>query len=135
MLEIERHVKYSDIGACIAQGENEQGLLLVQRRMDAAIESGDLEEMCRMNLFFSWIYYLYEHNPICIQYCQKVLKHKEIIDDNLVIQAYLIRSLAHFRQGKLTRVYDAIEECLKLNPNSSEAKQMMEVLQTKMGID
>jgi len=135
MLEVERHVKYADIASYIAQGELEHSLLVVEKHMRAAIESGELEEMCRMNLFFSWIYYLYHHNPICIQYCQKVLKHKEILDDNLVIQAYLVRSLAHFRQGKLTRVYDAIQECFKLNPNSAEAKTMMEVLQIRLNVD
>jgi hypothetical protein len=126
--------KYSDIAICLSNSEFEFGLLVINGRMNKAVESGDLEEQCRLNLFIAWIYYLYQYNPICIQYCQKVLKHKEIIDDNLVLQAYLIRSLAHFRQGKLTRVYDAIQECFKLNPNSAEAKKMMEVLQTKLKV-
>lgn len=131
MLEVERHVKYADIASCIAQGELEQALLVVEKHMCAAIESGDLEEMCRMNLFFSWLYYLYSYYPLCIQYSGKVLKHLDIIDDSIVSQAYVIRGLAHFQQGKLTRVYYAMQECLKLNPRNEDALKMLEILKVK----
>jgi len=131
MLEVERHVKYADIAICISDGELEQALLAVKKRMDAAVESHDLEEMCRLNIFFAWIYYLYTYYPLCIQYSGKVLKHLDIIDDNLVSQAYIIRGLAHFQQGKLARVYDAMQQCLRLNPKNEDALKMIEVLRMK----
>jgi hypothetical protein len=132
MLEVERHVKYADIASYIAQGELEHSLLVVKKRMDIAILTDNLDEQCRLNLFFAWIYYLYQYNPISVNYTHKVLRYRDKIDHNLVIQAYLIRSLVHLRHNKLGKVHDAIQECLRLNPNSEEAKTMQKILQSRI---
>lgn len=136
MLEIQRHVTYSEIATYVAQGELESALLSTKKLMDKAVQSKNLEEQCWLNLFFAWIYYLYPNcNGICIQYCHKVLKHKEIIDDNIVIQAYLIRSLIHLRLNKLKLVHDTIEECLKLNPHNGDINTLQQLLHNRMKVD
>lgn len=135
MLEVERHVKYADIAFQISQGELEKSLLAVNSRMAVAIITDNLDEQCRLYLFFAWIYYLYQHNPICVNYTHKILRQRDKIDQNLVIQAYLIRCLVHLRHNKLRLVHDAIQECLRLNPNSEEVKTMQQILHNRMRVD
>lgn len=130
-MELDRHVRYSSISACIANEEYEYGLALIAKKLKVAKISGHLEDECWYYLLIAYTYYRFGYLPLCIQYSQKALKHSDIVDDCIIIEAYLIRSIAHLAQGKYQRVYDAIQECLTLNPRNEDVLKMLEVLKMK----
>ena len=126
MPQTQRNFKYSDIFRLINEQEPELALQAIDSKLK---QEKDVEEQCWLFIYQSWIYYsLYQYYPLAHNAINQVLRNRDELSNNIIMEAYLIRALTHIKQNKLLYAYDSVETCLAIDPNNSSAIKLHELI-------
>ncbi len=126
MPQTQRNFKYSDIFRLINEQEPELALQAIDSKLK---QEKDVEEQCWLFIYQSWIYYsLYQYYPLAHNAINQVLRNRDELSNNIIMEAYLIRALTHIKQNKLLYAYDSVETCLSIDPTNKSAIKMHELI-------
>ena len=124
MSSTKTRVDYDAIGKSICTGEKEQSLWEIQKNLPLA---SNATEKSNLILLQAWVFYLNEDYALAHQYLDKAYGH----NDTITIRINLVRGLLYFKQGKLMNCYDSIQNILRIDPDSDDAKKMLKIFRQK----
>jgi len=126
MSQIQHTFRNADIFKLISEQEPELALQVIDSKLK---QEKDVEEQCWLYIYQAWIYYsLYQYYPLAHNSINQVLRNRDELSNNIIMEAYLIRALVHIKQNKLMYAFDSVEICLNIDPNNSSVQKMHELI-------